>query len=147
MLKRLLSVWFFFSSLAFAPGAEAAAPTCQTHSSGPFCKYSGTVSKAYVNSSNSILLNFDSPMDLAAPASVGIGGITKATAALISLTDTPDFAKAAYATMLSAQARGMPVSVQMRGNHALPAMRRPLAGHRQHRGAGGHRPDPRAPRP
>ena len=103
-------------SLLCSP-AMAAAPACHTHTSGPYCSYTGTVKKAYVNTSTSILLYFDTPMDLALPAGVGITGITKSTAAIIRISEYPDFAKAAYATMLAAQARGATISVQMRNSY------------------------------
>lgn len=98
--------------------APAAAPTCHSHTSGPYCAYTGTVKKAYVNTSNRILFYFDTPLDLSLVESVGLAGITHHTAASISISEHPDFAKSAYATMLAAQARGATVSIQLRGNAA-----------------------------
>ena len=95
--------------------AHAGAPTCAVHSGTPYCSYTGRVVRAYVNSSNTILLYFDTPFDLAIPTSVGYDGITANFAAAISLTENPEWAKAAYATMLAANARGATVAVQMRG--------------------------------
>lgn len=98
-----------------APIANADAPTCATHSSGPYCSYKGIVQRVYVNSSNWILLYFDTSLDLNEVASVGLSGITISSACIYRFTDNPDYAKAFYASILSAQASGTRISVQMRG--------------------------------
>ena len=98
-----------------APTTSAGAPTCTVHSGTPYCSYTGRVARVYVNQFNTILLYFDTPLDLSLPAAVGYDGVTSSVAGAISLTENPEWAKAAYATMLAANARGATVAVQMRG--------------------------------
>lgn len=115
-MKIIVASCMIFLMLGLAPGGEAhaGAPGCHTHSSGPYCSYSGTVARAYINDSNTILLYFDTNLDLSAPSSVGISGITSAVAAAYRLTDNPEFGKMLYSTLLTAQSRGATISVQMR---------------------------------
>lgn len=98
-----------------ASPANASPPTCNVSQGTPYCAYTGRVARAYINASNIILLYFDSTFDLSRPVEVGYEGVTSATAAAIRLSDNPDFAKSVYSTMLTAQARGATVTVQMRG--------------------------------
>lgn len=100
--------------LAMPAPATAGAPTCHTHQSGPYCKYSGKVKTAYINESNVILLYFDTQLDLALPANVGISGITSTAAAAYPLAGNPDFGRMLYSTLLAAQSRGATIVVQMR---------------------------------
>lgn len=95
--------------------AHAGAPTCHTHSSGPYCRYTGTVRQVYVNSGNTILMYFDTSMDLAEPANVGISGVTSAAAGIVRADTNVEFARFFYSSILAAQARGATVHVQMRG--------------------------------
>lgn len=112
------SVWrsiFALLSLTWACSiAYASAPTCNSTPS-PYCAYTGTVKKVYVNNANSILFYFDTNLDLTLPSSVGISGVTKANAGIVSMNDNVEFAKAIFAVMLTAQARGVPVTIQLRG--------------------------------
>ncbi|MEM7278907.1 MAG: hypothetical protein AAF385_12350, partial [Pseudomonadota bacterium] len=62
-----------------------------------------------------VLMYFDTALDLNAPANVGITGVSSSIAGSFSLTEFPEYAKTAYATLLAAQARGATVSIQMRG--------------------------------
>ncbi len=100
-----------------APFAEAGTHTCAVSSAGPYCQFTGKVARAYVNESNTILLYFDTPLDLNQPADVGIEGVTIAGAAAYPQTDNPEFGKMLYASMLAAQARGATIVVQMRGRY------------------------------
>ena len=102
--------------MAITDPAAADAPFCQTHVSGGYCQYSGTVKQIYVNNGNRILLYFDTPLDLSQPANVGISGITRHTAASIIIDENPEFAKFFYSSALAAQASGRRIIVQMRGN-------------------------------
>lgn len=90
----------------------AAAPSC--HSSyGGFCEYRGKVRSLYINADGSILLYFDIPLPKGEEANAGIS-VTDYSSAIVSLNDTPDFAKLFYSTALSAQASGREVTIQMR---------------------------------
>ncbi|MEM7765650.1 MAG: hypothetical protein AAF290_16410 [Pseudomonadota bacterium] len=104
--------------MGISGSAYAGAPTCSTHSSGPFCQYVGTASKAYINDGNIILLYFDTKMDLAQPSGVGITGVTAGFAAGYRITDNPDIAKILYSTMLAGQSLNATVTIQMRGTTA-----------------------------
>jgi len=98
--------------------AHAGAPTCASYAGQGYCQYTGRVYQAYINSSGQIIFYFDTGMDPNAPASVGISGVTVFNAAMYNMADNPDYAKALYASMLSAQARGATVSVQLWGTYA-----------------------------
>jgi hypothetical protein len=98
--------------------ASAAAPQCYTYSGGAYCQYDGKVNRAYINAYGQVLLYFDTPMAPGVPGSVGISGVSIGEAAIYPVSENPDFAKALYATLLSAQARGATVQVQMFGSNA-----------------------------
>lgn len=117
MTSRAIVLSVFLSVSLLPLEARANAPSCSEHSSGPYCSYSGKVARAYVNTSNTILLYFDTPLDLSQPSNVGISGITSTVAAAFPLSDNPEFGKMLYSTMLTAQARGARIVVQMRGRH------------------------------
>lgn len=105
-----------FVALVMASGsgaARASAPVCYPNNGNWYCDYSGTVASAYVNSSNWILLYFDTPIDPSILSSAGISGVSVYSAALYVMSDNPDFGKALYATLLTAQARGATINVQM----------------------------------
>lgn len=117
-MKMFVMVLFLFSMcLAASPNAVAGAPTCQFSGASPYCQYSGKVTRVYINEWNTILLYFDTAMDLNQPTSVGYEGVTSANAAAYPLSDNPDFGKLLYASLLAAQARGATISVQMRNRH------------------------------
>jgi hypothetical protein len=98
-----------------APNAEASAPTCNLYSGQGYCDYNGRVTQVYINSANQILLYFDTAMPPAAPAAVGITGISNYSAAIYTLTDNVEFGRALYASLLAAQARGSTIAVQLWG--------------------------------
>lgn len=116
-MKTVARNLFFFLAccLSFGP-ASAGAPTCSANNGNPYCQYSGKVKKAYVNSLDEILLYFDTPLDLSLPAAVGITGISWSFAAAVRVSADESFAKFFYSTILTAQARGATVTVQMRGS-------------------------------
>jgi hypothetical protein len=93
--------------------ALASAPQCYPWRSSGYCQYTGQVSQAYANANGWILMFFDTPIDLNAPATVGLTGVTVNNASLYVMTENPDFARSLYASLLSAQARGAMVTVQM----------------------------------
>jgi hypothetical protein len=92
---------------------HAAAPHCHVYGSGGYCQYDGRVREAYINAYDEVLLFFDTPIDPAHAASVGMNGITVTTAAKFNMAGNKDFGKSLFAAMLAAQARGAVVSVQM----------------------------------
>ncbi len=105
----------FILLLCLMPVAVFAKPTCQDHPSGPYCSYTGKVASIYVNTSNTILVYFDAPVDVSLANSFGMN-ITNSVAAAVS-NENPEFAKMFYSTALTAQASGRAISIQMRGNH------------------------------
>ncbi len=104
----------FFIVFILSTVSIAGTPTCYEHSGGNYCKYSGTVSRIYVNAGNVILVYFDSPVDVSVPQSFGFS-VTTGSATALSITDSPDFAKMFYSTALAAQASKREISIQMRG--------------------------------
>lgn len=68
----------------------------------------------YVNSSNIILLYFDTPVERSQPNQYGFN-ISYDSAAAIDINQHPEFATYFYSTALAAQASGRNVSIQMRG--------------------------------
>jgi hypothetical protein len=96
----------------------AAAPNCAVFNGQGYCQYNGRVAQAYINSSNMILLVFDTPAVPASVSAVGITGVSDYSAAAFHILENPDYAKALYATLLAAQARGATISVQLWGTYA-----------------------------
>jgi hypothetical protein len=117
---RILRAALLASTLAVLAGgsAQAAAPACYTYSGQGYCQYTGKVSQVYVNSSGNIILYFDTAMSASAPGSVGITGVSVYNAGIYNIPDNPDYAKMLYASLLSAQARGATVEVQLWGTYA-----------------------------
>lgn len=93
--------------------ASAAAPVCYPYGSTGYCQYQGKVAQAYINAYSEILLYFDTPANPADVTGVGLTGVTNFHAARYHTVANPDFGKALYASLLSAQARGALVTVQM----------------------------------
>ena len=114
-MNKLITVCGLFMSIFFLPQTYAAAPSCHTDTSGPYCQYRGKVRQVYVNYTNIILVAFDTLLDLSLPTSVGISGVTNPNAAIIVISDNPTFAQYFYSAVLAAQARGGEISIQMRG--------------------------------
>lgn len=116
-VRRVISVSWQLAGLlllaAHGGAAWAGAPQCYPNGGSSYCMYSGPVSYAYINSNGWILLYFDTPVDPNALASAGITGVTTYGAAMYVMSNYPDFGKALYATLLAAQARGVPVNVMM----------------------------------
>jgi hypothetical protein len=99
---------------ALGPGmATAGAPVCYPYGSTGYCQYHGKVAQAYINAYGEILLYFDAPANPADVAAVGLTGVSNFNAARYHTVANPDFGKALYASLLSAQARGAIVTVQM----------------------------------
>jgi hypothetical protein len=116
-IKHIALALAFASSL-FGHSASAGAPTCQLYNGQGYCEYTGRVYAAYVNSGGEVLLYFDTAMPATAPSSVGIAGVSNFSAAIYRMSDSPDYAKSMYATLLAAQARGANVRIQMWGTYA-----------------------------
>ena len=112
-MKIIIAILISFSLLAIRP-ALAGQPTCQQNQGSPYCQYIGAVEQAYINEDGVILLYFDTALDLTSPSSVGITGVTRDAAAAYKFDDDPEYAKLLYASILSAQARGVNVAIQMR---------------------------------
>jgi hypothetical protein len=111
---RVIAAIALLASLATGT-ASAGAPGCYSYSGSGYCQYTGRVYQAYVNSGGQVILYFDTPMDPTAPGSVGITGVSVFNATAYQLSDAPDAGKAMYASLLTAQARGATVTVQMWG--------------------------------
>ncbi len=105
----ILAIGLFFSNISWA-----GAPTCHTHSSGPYCSYQGKVSRIYINTGNTILIYFDTLLDANAASGVGFT-VTQRSAAAFDLNENPEFAKIFYSTALAAQASNRDIVIQMRG--------------------------------
>jgi len=110
-MKKIVALMFSF----LLPGLlHAGEPTCHTSSAAPYCYYLGKVQKLYVNENGVMLLYFDTPMASGAPASVGIGGVSKFVAGAVSYKDKPEFASYFYSMALAAQTTDNDVKIQMR---------------------------------
>ncbi len=112
ILTTLLAVAFIFGAQPLFAGE----PFCDPYNGNPYCQYTGKVQQAYVNSGGMILLYFDTNVNPGAPASAGISGVSIFSAASYQFNDNPEFARMLYSTLLTAQARGATVTVQMRGS-------------------------------
>jgi hypothetical protein len=97
--------------------SHAAAPSCYVYNGQGYCEYNGRVAQAYINAYNQILLYFDTPVSPASLSAAGITGVSSYSAAIYRVTDNPEYARALYATLLAAQARGATISVQLWGTH------------------------------
>lgn len=93
--------------------ASAGAPVCYPYGSSGYCQYQGKVAQAYINAYSEILLYFDTAANPADVSAVGLTGVSNYHAARFHTVANPDFGKALYASLLSAQARGAIVTVQM----------------------------------
>jgi len=113
MPQRLLT--FFIALLAFPLTVHQANAeqsfSCKISGSHHHCSYTGKVRTAYVREDNVILMYFEQPIDLSLPPTVGIEGVTQASARRINIDQRPVFAEYFYSTILSAQATGRPVSL------------------------------------
>lgn len=81
-------------------------------------QYSGTIKYIYVNDANLILMYFDTPLNISETAGYvayhNSPPVLNPNAAVVSITNTPEFAKYFYATALMAQALNKKVIIQMR---------------------------------
>lgn len=111
-LNKILSVLAF--AALFPVSASAAKPYCTVYNGSPYCQYTGKVSKSYVNAGNQIILYFDTAFGSA--SEINIPGVTVTNACLVPGNSGMDFAKMFYASMLTAQATGRNVTVQMWGD-------------------------------
>ncbi|MDT3334958.1 hypothetical protein Q4Q49_06560 [Shewanella sp. SP1S1-7] len=102
-----------FMALLPLASVQAALPSCSS-ASGGYCQYTGKVANLYVNSGNTILMYFDTPMD---PANASVAGFSASNgnAGIVKIDENPEFAKLFYSTALAAQASQRNVSVQMHG--------------------------------
>jgi hypothetical protein len=111
--QRLLTTIFaLFAGTQLAP-AMSGAPQCYPYNGTGYCQYDGRVQRAYINAYQQVILYFDTPINTASATSVGITGVTVSDAAIYNMGANPEFGKALFAAMLTAQARGTTVSVQM----------------------------------
>jgi hypothetical protein len=103
------------ASLLLSPMLAAAGSlNCGVAGTAPYCQYDGRVSRAYVNAYDQILLYFGTDFGTAGPTQVGLAATTGA-AAIVSMVAKPEFAKMFYASLLTAQAQGKTITVQMYG--------------------------------
>lgn len=84
--------------------------TCAPHSGGAYCQYDGKVSE--VNTYDVIHVYFDQSFDVSIPAQVGFS-VSSASVAVVPISENADFSRMFYASLLSAQARGASVRIQM----------------------------------
>jgi hypothetical protein len=115
--KKILETSCFLFLLLGANMSYADAPICHPHNGAPYCAYYGKVSQIYVNTYNTILLYFDTSLDLSSAQNYW-GGVIHGNATSVKIDDNPEFAKLFYSTALSAQATGRKVSLQMRGQNS-----------------------------
>ena len=92
---------------------SASEPNCYPWQSTGYCQYNGKVSRAYVNAYDQLILYFDTPLNPANAAAVGLTGVTVTNAATYNMATNREAGKMLFAAMLSAQARGATVEVQM----------------------------------
>ena len=106
----------YLLALFFSANIFSAMPVCYS-TYGGYCNYTGKVSKIYINSTNTILIYFDTamPIENAGEASISI---SNGTAAVYKVSDNPEFAKLFYSTALAAQASGRNISIQMRSSES-----------------------------
>lgn len=114
---QLSAVLAILIALGASSTASAAAPVCAVYNGQGYCEYNGRVAQAYINAYNQILLYFDAPVSPASLSAAGITGVSSYGAAIYRVTDNPEYARALYATLLAAQARGATISVQLWGTH------------------------------
>jgi hypothetical protein len=92
---------------------HAGKPGCGTSGGENYCYYTGKVLNSYVNAGNVILMYFDT--QFGSTSEINIPNVQTLGACAVSMTGTPAFSKLFYASILTAQAGGRNVSVQMRG--------------------------------
>lgn len=113
-------LWGFSNLYSSQQVSYAAAPTCQPSSSGSvYCQYNGKVARAYINASNTILVYFDTNMTAAELAESNTTATATYAAALKITPENETFAKAFYATLLTALAANKTVTIQMRGKESI----------------------------
>tara|TARA_R110001599_G_scaffold249359_1_gene449218 strand:- start:9275 stop:9664 length:390 start_codon:yes stop_codon:yes gene_type:complete len=109
---------FFIACLIGLPVSGFAetpsAPACRANGGSPFCFYEGKVSRLYINSSNLILMYFESPVDVSIPAQYGWNLNSGAATGLVMSDSNNDFAKTFYSTALAAKLADKKISIQMR---------------------------------
>jgi len=111
-ISRVVRGGVLLALAALCGAAGASATQCSTSGGAWYCQYSGTVAAAYVNYNNEVILYFDTPVAPSTLSAAGISGVSIYNAAIYEPTNL-DFAKQLYASLLTAQARGATVSVQM----------------------------------
>jgi hypothetical protein len=114
-IHQMAAALAIIASLVMSSSASAAAPGCYAFNGAGYCQYTGRAYQVYVNSNGEIILYFDTAMPASAPSSVGIAGVSVFGATLFRTSTNPDYAKMLYASLLSAQARGATITVQMWG--------------------------------
>jgi hypothetical protein len=92
----------------------AGAPTCAVSGTTNYCQYTGLVNQAYVNASNQVILYFDTFMTAAQAATLSATEV-HACSVDLGTTQSAQFGKMFYATLLTAQATRRSVTVMMVG--------------------------------
>jgi hypothetical protein len=115
MIVGIVQLAGLMALAAFSGAASANAPQCYPYSGAWYCQYTGLVAQAYVNSSDQIILYFDTAIDPATLSAVGATGVTVYSAATYTASANQNFGSRLYASLLSAQARGANVTIQMWG--------------------------------
>jgi hypothetical protein len=105
----LIVALLFMTNVSFG-----AAPSCHNHSSGNYCQYNGKVRQIYINASNTIIIYFDTAVDISVPQSFGFN-VTTGRAAALKITDSNSiFAHLFYSTALAAKMADKEITMQMK---------------------------------
>lgn len=115
MKTIILITSIVITSISF--NLQADQPVCHDNNGSPYCQYIGFVKQIYINAGGTILIYFDTPLNISDATSVGYNvSNNNATAYLVS--DNPDFAKLFYSTALTAQVSKRKISMLMHGVHS-----------------------------
>lgn len=118
-MKRLLLILLLGALESVAIGKVQADFDCNIASNNvPYCRYTGAVQMAYARDDGVLLMYIPQSFDKSLATAVGILGVTKSNAFSYRIQqqnpNSVEFARTLYATLLTAQAQGRDVMVQMR---------------------------------
>jgi hypothetical protein len=110
---KISSLALLLLFLSNAMTANAVAPSCNSHSTGNYISYKGTVKQAYINTSNVVLIYFEDILPQGGECGFDI---SNRDAGIFPVDENPTFGYMLYSTALAAVAEGKSVSIQMRGS-------------------------------
>lgn len=117
MMKKI----FAAAALLIASNVASAGPvTCHTNANpdANYCRYTGNVSRLYINESNLILVYYDAQTPEGVAASAGYDSAEHPNgraAAAYTMGTNLEFGRVLYATLLAAKTQNRTVTLQMRG--------------------------------